>query len=318
MCSSPAVRHSVYLFIGWAALGLLHACSVPADSRQGQPAPVMTLEQYTSIQHDMPYVLRACAGTGVLRYIGVQHSRDVQAAGVRAVIDEFNRTHPDVTFVEGPAFAPKATLEASVNAYGEAGAAIYLASQRQIRAGSLDLPFPEEAAQVVARFGEDRAIAFYGSRLLVQELRQDRHANPDRLLREKVLPWLQRNGMLADRVDPLAAFQGAVSRVFGSVSDWRQMPSEWFDPLREQGATTNEIARFLVRQRDNRFAELLATQVKSGRKIVAVAGASHVVMQEPAILSRMGCRIKNVERVRPSPSEHRCDSSCKISVVRRN
>lgn len=284
-------------------------CSVASSAVE-----VMTLDQYSAVKHDLPYILRACSGRGSLRYVGVRHTRDSGHESVRAVVEELTRTSPDVVFIEGPVFPPKATLEATVDAYGEPGAVLFISNRREISVQSLDLPFRDEAAEVVAKFGLDRAATFYGLRLVAQELSDDSGADVELLLRGRVIPWLRRNQLVPDDAEPMSAFRSSVSRSLGRDIEWRTVSPSWFDPLASSGGVTNEIARFLVRFRDERFAGILSAQVRLGRRVVAVAGASHVVMQQPAILSRLGCPAPENSGIQLSPSEHSCDSTCRAGA----
>jgi hypothetical protein len=299
----------------WATL-LLAAqtgCS-PTHLVPTNDAPIMMASRYVTITHDIPYVLRTCRGNGWLRYVGVRHTRNAEHDSVRAILDELRNVKPDVVFVEGPVFDPAASLPASVSAFGEPGAALYLARERGVAIRSLDAPFQEEAALTRSHFGPDKAAAFYGLRIVAQEARNEPSTDIELLVRHRVVPWLVKNNLIDSSQDGVSSFRDSIRRAFGRDLSWRDADASWFNPLHDSGEFTTEIARFLVLMRDQRFAKELVNYVRRGMKVVAVAGATHVVMQEPAILSRLGCKSNDTAERLLSPSEHRCDTSCQLSA----
>lgn len=278
----------------------------------GTTVPVMPMAEYVTMRHDRPYVLAVCAARGRLDYLGVAHTTDADGEAVRLIRAQYLREPPDIVYVEGPAFEPGASLEESVQAYGEAGALLYLARKDGRPVRTLDLSVRDEMSEVSARFGRDWALTFYGVRLIVQERGQLRGAGLSSFVTEKLLPWLSRN-IDAERVLTLDELLSTVRRVSPELADWNQVPREWFDPIKRQPQRmTNVIAGFLVEARDRRMVERLAGEVRDGKRVLAAAGYSHVVMQEPALVSRLGCAA--AASTGRSPSVYRCHASCTSSA----
>lgn len=297
-----------------ALFAALSACSTATQTSPSGAVPPMSMEQYATVRHEWPHVVHACLGAGVLHYVGVEHTRDPSSASVRSIVQNLATYGTDVVFVEGPTFEAKATLDASVGVFGEAGALLFVAREQGLPVRSLDQPFSEEAAGAAERYGRDRAAAFYGLRIVAQERSRDPTIDVDLLIDEKVVPWLQRNGLLVQIESSGQQFRSIATRHAPGRLDWSNVPRSWFDPLGHTGAGMNEIARFLVSDRDRRFARVLVDAVRRGQRVMASAGVSHVVMQEPAILSGLGCPRPTLSQpaIVPSPSVHSCDQHCTI------
>jgi len=75
-------------------------------------------------------------------------------------------------------------------------------------------------------------------------------------------------------------------RVFGTPLMPRRVGRDLTDPTRTEHLT-QRIARDSSSARDRYMAEKLVDAVQRHRRVFAVMGASHVVMQEPALRSRL-------------------------------
>src|SRR5207249_2180515 len=95
-----AMRPALALILLALAWALTRGQESPAA---GEPAPLMSIEQYAGIHHDRPYVVSICARDGQLRYVGTQHTVSTTGPTVRSLIRELEDFRPDVLLVEGPA-----------------------------------------------------------------------------------------------------------------------------------------------------------------------------------------------------------------------
>jgi hypothetical protein len=66
------------------------------------------------------------------------------------------------------------------------------------------------------------------------------------------------------------------------LREWREAPQSWFSPMDSQ-AYTNQVSRLTAEFRDQHMVKLLVDEVKQGKKVFAVVGFSHVVMQESVL-----------------------------------
>lgn len=293
----------------WAALTVMLAgCAMSASHAVGP----MTLSEYAGIRHDTPYVFKACARGASLAYVGVRHARSLQDESIAAVMNEIAQASPTIVLVEGSIPAVSPSLEDAAQTWGESGVAAYLARARGIPVASLDGSLPEQAMDLRQAFGDDKAIAFYGLRAIAQERGRAQAAfDLGAFLDKRLLPWLHKNGVTAEALSA-DAFRAVAKRVTGISDVASASESRWFDPLAEGdrfGFRT--MAGHLVNARDIMMANRLVKSVLGGGSVLAVAGHSHVVMQEPAIRYQLACGgLVGIGAQRSSPSLARCDETC--------
>ena len=298
------------------ALALLSGVWIAAQcgetSSAVEPGSLMSIEQYAGIRHERPYVLRICARDGQLRYVGTQHTTSLTGSTVRSLVQELDQFRPDVLLIEGPAFPAKASLDETVSAYGEAGVFLFEGAKRNVPVLSLDIPIEAEMKVVATRFGHEATATFYGLRYVAQELSAQGEATPEQIVKV-ASDWLTRHRLLStpSGESGTAALSRVAHQVLPFFGTWKDVSSDWFDPLRGTGLM-GDIARFLVSSRDARMSSAILRELSAGRKVLAEAGASHVVMQEPAIAQGLGClgRAKQAGDFLRSPSVHICADSC--------
>lgn len=272
----------------------------------------MTLSDYAAIRHDTPYVFKACAKGASLVYVGVRHSRSLKDEPIATVMQQMAAASPTIVLVEGAVPAVSAPLEDAARNWGESGVTAYLARARGIPVASLEGSLAEQAKDLRQAFGDDKVIAFYGLRIIAQE-RGRAQATFDfgAFLDQRLLPWLYKNGVTTE-VLSVDAFRAVAARVTGVGGVASAPESRWFDPLAQSdqyGFRT--MSGYLVNARDIMMANRLVKSVLGGERVVAVAGHSHVVMQEPAIRYPLACKgLVETGAQRSSPSVARCDETC--------
>jgi hypothetical protein len=267
----------------------------------------MSLETYSAVKHERPYELTLRKGGALLRYIGVEHSRNPLGTTAKTLNGVLTEYAPTKLYVEGPLQPPKSTLSETVSSYGESGLLMYFAKERGIEIQSLDLPIEEEVQSVAATFGRETAALFYGLRATLQQ-EQESAIDRGAFLERKVMPWLVLHRALPE---PLSAkdFARHLPTLVKGANTLDDASLAWFDPLAASNLTIfNEIARYLVDLRDRKMIEMLVADVKKGHKILAAAGFSHVVMQEPDIRRLLGCIPRHYDKaILRSPSTAVCD-----------
>lgn len=290
-------------------LGLVALASQAGATDAAQAAPPMTLDAYRNVRHDVPYVLTMCTKFGQLHYVGVAHTPDARSPSATALSDELDALLPDMLLIEGPVFESKQTLAQTVKAYGESGVLLYEAAARSLPIASLDLPLHREMALVAERFGRDAAATFYGLRYITQEIATGTEAKSPTELASIAATWLARQQLLDTQQATAQALIAMVTSI--RPGDWTSIPPDEFDPLRGNGLM-GSIARFLVTMRDEHMVAVIVRELATRRRVLAQAGASHVVMQEDALATRLGCAAvpRAAKSHRASPSVHQCDATC--------
>jgi hypothetical protein len=77
--------------------------------------------------------------------------------------------------------------------------------------------------------------------------------------------------------------------LFPTGGGYEDVQPAWFDPV-ASGTFLNDISRASNAYRDEFIVRLLVQHVADGRRVFAVVGGSHVIMQEAALRARLSSR----------------------------
>ncbi|MDQ3918283.1 MAG: TraB/GumN family protein [Acidobacteriota bacterium] len=244
----------------------------------------MSFEEYAKKRHSVPYVLRLKAGRGRLLYFGARHvsgSDDPELAQIERLWAEFK---PRVAFFEGadPESMPTpARSRAEVR--GESGLVLFLAARDKVPVRTLEPSQRDEVALLLGKYSPEEVKVFYVLRQ-VPQFRSGAHAESVEAYTENVLGGLSLRPELRGAPRTVAELKASCARLFPQLPDWRDVPQAWFDPVPLPPPTyLNDVSRRLSELRDRHMLSLLAEEVSKGKRVFAVVGASHVVMQERAL-----------------------------------
>ncbi|PCC72189.1 hypothetical protein SAMN02745121_01398 [Nannocystis exedens] len=265
-----------------AALSLLAGL---AACRRGR---ILSHEEYADIEHDMPYVLRFAREDGALLFFGAKHiddAGDAQVARIAALWAEFR---PTLAFNEGGDPPVEASLVTAAARFGESGLVRFLARRDGVPAASIE---PSMRAQVEALrtsgFSDEQILVFFVLRQVPQHRARAGVPMDEARLVEVLRHFHAATGISAPATaDELAS---ASARLLPPLRHWSEAPAAWFDPVfTRPAAFTNAANRRVSQVRDAWVVELLADRMRRGERVFATMGASHVVMQEPALRARLG------------------------------
>jgi hypothetical protein len=253
--------------------------------------PPLTSAAYACTEHTVPYVLDVEGRRGHLRYFGAAHSYDPgdpQAAAIERAWAEFR---PTLALYEGPTHDPLTDRDAAIRGGGEAGLVRFLAQRDGVPVRSLD---PDHATQASAMIGLGYAaeqVALYFVLLHVaQWTGRDGEALDEHL--RSVFDHYARVPGLESTPRTIAQLDAMVRKWLPELADWREIEIGAFDPLAEDvPGWLDDLSRHLTSLRDAAMVTALRDAMRPGARVFAVAGASHVVRQEPA-LHRRGTRTK--------------------------
>ncbi len=260
---------------------------VAAASGTCAASSVMSFEQYYSFRPAWPYEVRLRWPGGELTYLGVDHTFDPEADTVVHARDSFRTIRPTVVLVEGLPEAQQATLVESVHAFGEAGALSFLARQSQVPAKSLDLPFRNEFELVARKFSGEMAALFYAMQVTFQQARRFPSLDKRAFMESTALPWLLRRTAWTGKLDS-SHFERLYAQRSGGGRLFEDVSADWFMPGQPRNVF-QEITTYSTELRDQEMIRLLYQEAKHGGRVLAVAGGSHVVMQEGALRRLLRC-----------------------------
>ena len=269
------------------------AFSQPEDGRKSAPAraEIMTFEQYAKKRHRVPYIIKLSADRSRLVYFGAKHvfgSDDPQLAHIERL---WAKSKPEVAFFEGadPETTPTAA-KSRAEVTGESGLVVFLAARDRVPVRTLEPAQKDEIALLLERYSPEEVKVFYVLRLIPQ-FRSGKHDESVETYTKNILGWLSSKPELKGAPRTVAELKASAARLLPKLADWRDVPQEWFDPVPSPPPTyLNDVSRRLSEFRDRHMLTLLAEQVAQGKRVFAVVGASHVVMQERALRATIKAR----------------------------
>lgn len=249
---------------------------------------VMSFEEYQRVDHFEPYVYRLQTDSGALLYFGSRHSFDPADPQMDELAAAWNAFEPDIAYTEGVSVAGDSlSRDEFVRRYGEVGLTWWLAAGDGVAVHSLD---PSREAEVgflrAEGWSDEQLMLFYTLRHVAQPQNQLTREELADVLPRYLQSLASRFGLRGPKT--LAEFEEAAGRLLPGVRDWTQIPISHFYPGPQQESFfTNEISTASNQFRDRHHVEILTKAVRSGRRVFAIAGSAHAVMQEPALRGRL-------------------------------
>lgn len=277
LCFAAMMHRRSALLLGLSALA---AC------RRGQ---IMSYQAYARIDHAIPYVLRFARGSGALLFFGSEHTYDPDHPQVAHLCTLWAEFRPSVAYNEGGDPPAEPTIAAAVAQFGESGLVRHLARRDRVPVASIE---PSMARQVDELrgfgFSDEDIKLFFVLRQVPQHLEQAGAPMTEARAAEVLAYFTKVTGLTGAPTTP-AELTTVCARRLPTLRAWREVPQAWFDPVFERPpAFTNTISLRLSNLRDAWVVDLLGDAVARGERVFAVMGASHVVVQEPALRARLG------------------------------
>ena len=291
---------SKFIFAIIASVAVV-ALTFPVSAQEVIPEPeIMTYKEYGRIRHERPYLLQLKSGTGALLYFGAGHFYridDPQAAELERRFAEFR---PTLLLNESQTPPAEATRELAVERYGEPGLISFLAARHNIKIKSLDPPRMQEITYLLGtkRWTTEQVMLFYVLRRVAENNKKTSPRPAEELVQQALDATAKAPGF-EGLPKTVAEFEASVKRLLPSVSDWRKVHSTVFDPNPDLGLYTNDVAYASSQYRDRYMVKLIADEVRKGERVLAVVGASHVVMQESALKKTLAPAAASNERAQP-------------------
>jgi len=270
---------------GWLSLILIFA-GVASAAGQKPEQSILSYKQYASIDHKSPYVLEFKAGPGALLFYGAEHTGNPDDPQIADIQRRWAAFHPDVAYNEGGNPPTPKDIRDAVQKYAEPGVLRYLAGRDEVPVATFEPLFDEEISYVLKTYPAQQVKVFYALR----QVAEARIAAGSTSLDDRISDWLSNylpaHG-LKDAPNSLAEFTAACKSLFPEMADWHKVSEDWFDPT-QSIHYTNELANDSGMFRDQHIFKVLVDRARRGDRVFAVIGASHVVVQEPALVREFG------------------------------
>jgi hypothetical protein len=258
---------------------------VIARGQEQKRGEILTYEEVAKIPHSFPYIIELRAGKGALLYFGSQHSNDPTHPQYMKIQKLWKGFRPSVAFNEGGDTPTVNVAEEAIRRFGEPGLLRFLAARDKVPVRSLEPSRGEEVAALLKTFTQEQLKVFYALRQIPSYRRSSNNETLEQRL-DRTLKTLSNVPGLQGSPNTVAELGESSGRLMPNLKEWCEVPDSWFDPgYTEPPSYLNVVSRASNRFRDEYMVKLLINEVKQGKRVFAVVGGSHVVMQEPALKS---------------------------------
>lgn len=222
---------------------------------------------------------------GALLYVGTEHVFTPAHAQFADILSGWQNFQPQVALIEGGDWPTPSDAQTAIEKYGEMGYVTYLAAQARVPVSSLEPPFREEVAFMIRKFDPMAVKLFYALRVVPQWRATGVNVEQAmaKLLSEPRFGaqggWAKDTDIRVKDLDKLLQNQN------WNVMNWRNIT---YEALSSDGKDSmlNEIARASGDYRNQHMARKIVEAVRSGRRVFAITGNSHLRDLQP-VMSRL-------------------------------
>ena len=252
-----------------------------ASCTQRQYPGLMSWEEYNRTPRTRPYVLKLVGDRGDLLYYGAFHCVDLSHPQFSDIEQRWDAFRPTLALSEGSLWPLEATREEAIRKYGEQGLLRFLAARDGVPIKCLDQPRLLQSQHLRRHFSVQEVKVYMVLRQA--SVNQILGRNPNDVADiEAFLGVMEKFRPFRFPPHNLTNLEAFVKHEFPALEDWRTISEDYFYN-KKKGKFLPEIHRYLMCYRDNFMLGILFKELKKGRRIFAVVGRSHVVMQEPAL-----------------------------------
>lgn len=262
---------------------------------------VMTAEQYAEIEHDIPYIFEVESGDKKITYFGAGHSWDPDDPMWIQLKGMVTGAQPNMVIVEGfenlanrkeeaTEEAKKYNEEEIIGRHGESGVVLKWATELGI---DFDSPEPSDREQF--KFLEQQGLSkdsiFAQQFFMMIPQWQQYTDKPDfKEFAQKQIDRFEHNTNWSDFEYSYEHLEQIAEKIWGegiNLADPgyyhdRTDPIPWADKKKDQ-TEVNRVSEASNRFRDQYMISRIAEYLQTHDRIFIVYGASHAVMQEPAL-----------------------------------
>lgn len=247
-----------------------------------------------------PYVLKfKHSSGGELLYFGSQHIYEPNHQMLNEIESKLSTFKPDLVYWEGGNPERKSGLPKDINEAvkdkGEAGFVRLLANKRNIEDRTLE-PSPLIVIEALRKTFSDTEILLHGILSQTEQARRKGKSNAE--LDSIVIMGIKKTNVYGFKFTPqnMFEFETAIGKILPELKDWHDLSLDMVSPKSVNDPKTNiiqKIGTISNTLRDRHMLNILLSEVGKGRKVFAVVGASHVIMQEPGLCQFFGRKYIN-------------------------
>lgn len=263
---------------------------------------LMTFEEYAEKEHDTPYVFETEHGNKKITYFGAAHSANLESPMFEQIREKFDEIKPQMVFVEGITNLKNRKQEIiewlrsineaeAIRQMGETG----FISKLAIKTGTnFDSPEPNPKEEIKSLenhgFSREEIFAYYAYRQQVHYFRvkeEDRNIPVEEYL-SKYIQNFQKNTNWKNFNYSFNHLKEIGKKIWGEQGDIKKNYHSRVNPVpsevkRRNWRRVNEVAQQSSYFRDKYIIHRIEETMKKYDRLFIVYGASHAVMQEPAL-----------------------------------
>jgi len=243
----------------------------------------LSWEDYINQPRSEPYVLELKERTYRLLYYGAFHKVDIEHPQFEDIEERWEGFKPTLALCEGGIWPLEKSRNDAIRKHGEQGLLRFLAARDSIPLKCFDPSLHYQALFLKRAFLPTHVKIYFVLRQAIINRILKRDIN-----KTDYVTQILRSFKGVKRYDcppkSLTEFEFLVSKLFPELDDWRMIPPTFFYSV-ERGHFLAEIHYRVNEYRDNIMVKNLIAELKKGERVFAVVGRSHVVMQEPTLLS---------------------------------
>lgn len=248
---------------------------------------LMTYEEYENAEQIFPHFFEVEKNGRHISYFGADHIYDPHHEQIAEIKDAWKsfaskiEKGQSVVLVEGGTRDNTDNEEEAIRNDGEAGLATYLAEQAGIPIESPEPSLSYEVAELLKQFSKEEILYYYFSRSVDQWKKVDNGGD--------ALQYAQR--LVSDEAKALRVTQDIFitlsethKKIFGTELDLNDL--EHFEKASDPAniySVSNQVARATSILRDQYILKEIEKKWNEGKSLFIVYGATHAIMQEPAI-----------------------------------
>jgi hypothetical protein len=246
---------------------------------------LLTWEEYYNQHRLEPYILEIKISKGGLLYYGSYHTANLRSPIIEDIEGKIKKFKPTLILSEGGIWPLIKSRRDAVRNYGEQGLLRYLAYQEGIPIKSIEPRKTQEIMHLLKFISQEKIKIFYVLRqsAINQMLKRDHHILDDAKIIFNNLIKLKPFQRYPYTFNDL---EERINRLFPELESWQRIPAHWFCSGKFK-TWLNKTSRIVNDFRNQHMLKTIIKELKKGKKVFAVVGRSHVVMQEPVLRSLM-------------------------------
>jgi hypothetical protein len=242
---------------------------------------LISWEDYYAKTRNGPYILELDTNKGSLVYFGVFHSVDKKDPQFTEIEEKWENFRPTVAYCEGSIWPLEKSKTEAIRKHGEQGLLRFLAARDKVSIRCIEPSREKEAMYLFKYFPPEQVKVYYVlrqavvNRMLQKDSRDLSYVN-------HILQSFSKLEYYRCYPSNLEEFTNLVAQLFPKLKNWQNIPGSYFKNYDPENFLSR-IHRAINDYRDQNMLATLIRELKSGKRIFAVVGRSHVVRQEPVL-----------------------------------